>query len=56
MVGSVLIREITTPKGTIAAAQTSYNFGDVPIGGGDITTGFPLTVQGNARAIDITSS
>ncbi len=56
LLGSAIIGEITTPKGKIAAAQTSYNFGDAPIGGGDITTRFPLTVEGDARAVDITST
>lgn len=56
LLGGAIVGEITTPKGTIAAAQTSYNFGDVPIAGGDISTRFPLTVQGDARAVDITST
>jgi hypothetical protein len=56
LLGSAIIGEISTPAGKIAGAQTSYNFGDVPIGGGDITTKFPLTVDGDARAIDITST
>ena len=56
LLGGAIIGELTTPKGKLAAAQTSYNFGDVPIGGGDIITKFSLTVQGDARAIDITST
>jgi hypothetical protein len=56
LLGSTIIGEITTPKGKIASAKTSYSFGDVPIGGGDITTRFPLTVEGDARAVDITST
>jgi hypothetical protein len=56
LLGSAIIGEITTPKGRIAASQTSYSFGDVPIGGGDITTRFALTVEGDARAVDITST
>jgi hypothetical protein len=56
VVGSSLIGEITTPKGKVAAAQTNYDFGNVPIRGGLITTRFPLAVEGDARAVDIVST
>lgn len=56
VVGSSIIGEVTTPKGKVAAAQTNYDFGDVPIQGGLITTRFPLAVEGDARAVDIVTT
>ena len=44
------------PGGTLAAARTQYDFGQVPINGGVITTQFPLTVNGDALVTDITTT
>ncbi len=44
------------PRGTVAAATTTHDFGQVPISGGDLTTQFPLTVDRAALVTDITST
>ena len=45
------------PDGRLSvAANTSYDFGQVPYKGGLITTRFPLNVEGDAVVTDITTT
>ena len=47
---------LAPPSGTLTAARTQHDFGQVPINGGVITTQFPLTVNGEALVTDITTT
>ena len=43
-------------SGRLTAAQQMYDFGQVPIHGGLITTRFPLTVEGETLVTELSSS
>lgn len=47
---------ILRESGRLVAANTNYNFGQVAYKGGFITTRFPLTVDGDTRVTDITTT
>ena len=44
------------PTGRLTAAQQMYDFGQVSIHGGLITTRFPLTVEGETLVTELSSS
>ena len=44
------------PSGRLTATQQMYDFGQVPIHGGLITTQFPLTVEGETLVTELSSS
>ena len=52
----VLLSGGNRPTGRLTATQQMYDFGQVPIHGGLITTRFPLTVEGETLVTELSSS
>lgn len=42
--------------GSIAVVQTNYDFGNVPIDGGVVTTSFPVTIEGSVRITELSTT
>jgi hypothetical protein len=53
---TLLLSGAGRPTGRVAATQQMYDFGQVPIQGGLITTRFPLSVEGETLVTELSSS
>ena len=53
---TLLLSGTGRPTGRVTATQQMYDFGQVPIQGGLITTRFPLAVEGETLVTELSSS
>ena len=54
--GALVVSGMTRESGKLSAASAYYDFGQVAYKGGLITTRFPLSVEGDTRVTDITTT
>lgn len=53
---ALIVSSGNSANGRVTATQQSYDFGQVSIHGGPITTRFPLTVENEALVTELSSS